>query len=121
LSRHPTRGFALLQKAGLVDHQHRIVMPEMLDDIVTNEIAQRIRVPAVARRSSLSSPSINNPALHDVRSCANKGRTRLFTSRSDAAHNSSVVSIDVPVVHEYRIMATHRVRTPSPMQQKSQL
>src|ERR1019366_5645146 len=32
---HPARLLALLEKAGLVDHKHRIVIRQMLDDIVT--------------------------------------------------------------------------------------
>ncbi|HTV71887.1 MAG TPA: hypothetical protein VMF90_25420 [Rhizobiaceae bacterium] len=30
----------------------------------------------------------------------NKGRIRLFTSRSEDAHSSSVVSIDAPAIHD---------------------
>jgi hypothetical protein len=45
-----------------------------------------------------------------ARSCANSGRIRLFTSRSDDAHNSSVVSIDAPVIHDLRIMVIHGFR-----------
>src|SRR5208282_110771 len=35
---------------------------------------------------------------------------RFFTSRSDNAHNSSVVSIDAPIIHDLRIMVTHGFR-----------
>jgi hypothetical protein len=38
-------------------------------------------------------------------------------SRSDAAHNASVSSIDAARVHDVRIMVAHRVRRP----QKTQL
>ena len=37
-----------------------------------------------------------------LRSCANNGRIRFFTSRSDDAHNSRVVSIDAPIIHDLR-------------------
>jgi hypothetical protein len=43
---------------------------------------------------------MKTPALAAVRSCANNGHIRRFTSRSDDAHNSSAVSIDAPVVHD---------------------
>src|ERR1700726_3005731 len=42
LPRHPARRLALLEKAGLVDHQHRIVIRQMLDDIT---VAPRARSP----------------------------------------------------------------------------
>src|ERR1700682_6740340 len=34
LPRHPARRLALLEKAGLVDHEDRIVIRQMLDDII---------------------------------------------------------------------------------------
>jgi hypothetical protein len=40
LPRHSARRFALFEKAGLVDHQHCIVIRQMLDDIVAHDIAQ---------------------------------------------------------------------------------
>jgi hypothetical protein len=47
--------------------------------------------------------------------CENNGRIRRFTSRSDAAHRSSVASIDAPDAYDLRIMVTHgfRVQTAS--------
>jgi hypothetical protein len=41
------------------------------------------------------------PAFTAERSCANSRRIRLFTSRSDDAHNSSAVSIDAKPVHDF--------------------
>ena len=44
-----------------------------------------------------------------AQSCAllrEQGRIRFFTSRSDDAHNSRVVSIDAPIIHDLRIMVT---------------
>jgi len=38
LTVHAARGFALLQKAGLVDHQHGIVVGQMLDHIVAHHV-----------------------------------------------------------------------------------
>src|SRR5271170_3680319 len=56
LSRHATRRLALLEKAGLVDHEHRIVIGQMLDDIVTHDVAQRIGIPIPATEDSLLPP-----------------------------------------------------------------
>ena len=53
---------------------------------------------------------MNRPAFKAARSCANNGRIRFFTSRSDDAHNSRVVSIDAPIIHDLRIMVTHGFR-----------
>ena len=41
---HSARGLALLEKAGLVDHQDRIVIRQMLDDIIADDIAQSIGI-----------------------------------------------------------------------------
>jgi hypothetical protein len=38
----------LLEKAGLVDHRHGVIVDQMLHDVVTDNIAQRIRVPTIA-------------------------------------------------------------------------
>jgi hypothetical protein len=51
LPRHTARRFALFEKAGLVDHQHRIVIRQMLDDIATYDIAQGVRIPIPATDS----------------------------------------------------------------------
>src|SRR4029077_3325251 len=72
--------------------------------------AASARIHPVLRRSSPSRPSTNRPAFNAVRSCSNNGRIRFFTSRSDDAHNASVVSIDAPVIHDLRIMVTHGFR-----------
>src|SRR5487761_996202 len=56
LPRHPARRFALLEKAGLVDHQHRIVIGQMLDNIVAYDIAQSISVPIPATQDRLLPP-----------------------------------------------------------------
>src|SRR5258708_37852079 len=45
LPRHSARRFALLEKAGVVDHEDRIVIRQMLDDIIAYDIAQGIRIP----------------------------------------------------------------------------
>src|ERR1019366_8936140 len=98
-----------LEKAGLVDHKHRIVMRQMLDDIVADDIAQAIGIPIpatqdrllpprtglpaasariqpVLRCSSPSRLSRNKPAFVATRSRLNNGRIRFLISRSDAAH-----------------------------------
>src|SRR5665213_957256 len=45
-----------------------------------------------------------------TRSCLNNGRIRCLISRSDAAHNPSVSSIDAARAHDLRIMVAHRFR-----------
>ena len=134
LPRHSARCLALLEKAGLVDHQDRIVIRQMLDDIIADNITQTISIPIpatenrllprqgpgspaasariqpVLRCSSPSRPSKNKPAFVATRSCLNNGRIRVLISRSDAAHNASVSSIDAARVHDLRIMVAHGFR-----------
>jgi hypothetical protein len=105
-------GFALLQEAGLIDDKNAVIVSQRLKRIIPHEIAQSIRI----RRSLPSKPSRNNPAETATRSCVNKGRMRAFTSRSDEAQSSSVVSIDAPAIHDLQIMAWHRVRVATEMQ-----
>jgi hypothetical protein len=52
----------------------------------------------------------NKPAFAATRSCLNNGRIRVLISRSDAAHNASVSSIDAACVHDLRIMVAHGFR-----------
>jgi hypothetical protein len=105
----------------------------MLDHVVAHHVAQRIGLPAAAakngllapwpgspaasariqpvlRRSAPSRPSRNNPADAATRCWVNSGWIQAFTSRSDDAQSSSVVSIDAPDIHDLRIMVTHRFR-----------
>src|SRR5882757_6500145 len=56
LPRHAARRLALLEKAGLVDHQHSIVIRQMLDDIVAHDIAQGISVPIPTPQNCLLPP-----------------------------------------------------------------
>src|SRR5450755_4908825 len=42
---HAARRLALLQKAGLVDHEDRFVIRQMLDYIIPHDIAQAISIP----------------------------------------------------------------------------
>src|SRR5450756_972122 len=56
LPRHSAGGLALLEKAGLVDHQHRIVIGQMLDDIVAYDVAQAIGIPIPATQDRLLPP-----------------------------------------------------------------
>src|SRR5260221_5855160 len=57
LPRHSARRLALLEKAGLVDHEDRIVIRQMLDDIIADDIAQGIRIPIPATQDRLLPPS----------------------------------------------------------------
>ncbi|MGY4346009.1 hypothetical protein ACVWXM_002476 [Bradyrhizobium sp. GM7.3] len=46
----------LFEKTGLVDHEHRIVIRQMLDDIVVHDIAQGISVPVSTTQNRLLPP-----------------------------------------------------------------
>jgi hypothetical protein len=46
--RNSARRPALFEKAGLVDHDDRIVICQMLDDIIVDDITQRIGIPISA-------------------------------------------------------------------------
>src|ERR1700692_2509411 len=56
LPRPSARRLSLLEKAGLVDHQHRSVIGQMLDNIVAYDIAQSISVPIPATQDRLLPP-----------------------------------------------------------------
>src|SRR5260370_26493397 len=56
LPRHSARRLALLEKAGLVDHEHRVVIRQMLDDIIAYDIAQGISIPIPAAQDRLLPP-----------------------------------------------------------------
>src|ERR1700730_10444063 len=56
LPRPSARRLALLEKAGLVDHQDRIVIRQMLDDIIAYDIAQGISIPIHATQDRLLPP-----------------------------------------------------------------
>src|SRR4030088_1252973 len=56
LPSHSPRRLALLEKAGLVDHEHRIVIRQMLDDIITYDIAQGIGIPIHPTQDRLLPP-----------------------------------------------------------------
>ena len=56
LPRHCARCPAVLEKAGFVDYEYRIVIRQMLDDIVAYNIAQGIGVPMPATEDCLLPP-----------------------------------------------------------------
>src|SRR5476651_1261152 len=56
LPRHSTRRLALLEKAGLVDHKDRVVIRQMLDDIIADDITQAISIPIPATEDRLLPP-----------------------------------------------------------------
>ncbi len=53
---HSARRLALFEKAGLVDHQDRIVIRQMLDDIIADDIAQSIGIPIPPTQDRLLPP-----------------------------------------------------------------
>src|SRR3954453_18744479 len=134
LPSHAARGLALLQKTGLVNDQNRVIRRQVFERILAHNIAQRLGIPAASPQDRLlppgagvtgrfgahparlapllpSSPSRNRPAEAATRSCVNSGRIRAFTSRSDAAHSSSVSSIDAPLIHPLPTIR-EKIRTP---------
>jgi len=56
LPRNSACCLALLEKAGLIDHQHRILVRKMLSDVVAHQIAQRIGVPLITAQKRLLPP-----------------------------------------------------------------
>jgi hypothetical protein len=56
LARHATGSLALLEKAGLVQDQHSILVGQRLQRIVAHKITQRIRLPATAAEDGLLPP-----------------------------------------------------------------
>jgi hypothetical protein len=50
------RGFALLQEAGLVDHQNGLGRGQRLDHLVAHHIPQSLRVPMRAAKNGLLAP-----------------------------------------------------------------
>src|ERR1700712_3070305 len=60
--------------------------------------AASARIQPVLRRSGPSRPSRNACADAATRSCVNNGRIRLFTSRSDEAHRSNVISSEAVLI-----------------------
>src|SRR5438046_5745844 len=56
LPRYSARCLALLEKAGLIDHQHRVLVGKMLSDIVAHHIAQSIGIPPVTAQIRLLPP-----------------------------------------------------------------
>src|SRR6478736_5017598 len=54
LTRHAARGFALFEKAGLIDHEDSVIV--LLDDIIADDIAQGIRIAISATQYFLLPP-----------------------------------------------------------------
>src|SRR4051794_20259326 len=61
LARDPNRGLALLQKPGLVDHQHAVPIAEDLDHVSADAITQSVRVRRSA--SALSWVTVLDPKI----------------------------------------------------------
>ncbi len=56
LARHAAGGLALLEKAGLVQNQHGILVGQALDHVVAHHIAERVGLPATAAEDRLLPP-----------------------------------------------------------------
>ena len=56
LPRHAAGRLALLEKAGLVENQHGILLGQTLDCVIAHKIAECIRLPAAATQDGLLPP-----------------------------------------------------------------
>ena len=56
LPRHSARRLALLEKASLVDHEDRLVIRQMPDDIIAEDIAKRLSIPIPVAQDRLLTP-----------------------------------------------------------------
>src|SRR5208282_3409977 len=56
LPRYPARSLALLEKAGFIDHQHRVLVRKMLGGIVAHQLAQCVGIPPVTAQNRLLPP-----------------------------------------------------------------
>jgi hypothetical protein len=56
LTTNAARGVALLEKAALIDHQNRVIGCQLLDNIVADNVAHRVRVPSATAQNGLLAP-----------------------------------------------------------------
>jgi hypothetical protein len=56
LPRHTAGRLALLEKAGLIDHQHRVRVGQRLQRVVAHQVAQRVRLPTTTPQDGLLAP-----------------------------------------------------------------
>ena len=61
LPSHTARGATLLQKACFINHQDRVVIAQMLDDVVADDVAQSVGIPSSATQQGLLSPRTTIP------------------------------------------------------------
>jgi len=89
LPRHSARRLALLEKASLVDHEDRLVICQMLDDIIAEDIAKRLSIPIPAAQDRLlPSPASNRSCLAHLR--ADLPETSLHSSQHALAQTTDV-------------------------------
>ncbi len=46
----------MLEKTGFIDHQHGVVVSQMLHEVFTNNVTQRVRIPTIPSQQSLLAP-----------------------------------------------------------------
>ena len=88
------RSLALLQEAGLIDHEDRIVIGQRFKRIITHDIAQIVGIPpatALKWPADARGRDRRQPRLASSPSCG-------VPLRSDDAQSSSVASIDAPAI-----------------------
>src|ERR1700741_4207395 len=96
LPRHPARSLAFLEKAGLVDHEHRIVIRQMLDDIIADDIAQTISIPIPATQDRLLPPRTG------IAGCLRSHPTGLALLISEQAFQTQACLPPNPILIEQR-------------------
>jgi hypothetical protein len=53
---HTAGSLALLQEAGLVNHQHRALLRQVLDHVLAHDVAQSVGIPAAPPQDRLLAP-----------------------------------------------------------------
>src|SRR4051812_49756607 len=61
LARHAGRPGSLLQEPGLVDDQHAVRRPQVLDHITAAQVARLVLIPQDMRQNTLSAPGAAVP------------------------------------------------------------
>ena len=107
LACNPARNFALLQKAGLVNDQNRILISKRFQRVIAHDVAQRIRVPPPAAQDRLLAPRTGIARrfrAHPARLAPLIPKQTVQEHAADAATRSCVKSDEYALSH--RAMTT---------------
>ena len=89
LTRYAARRLALFEKAGLIDHEDRVIVRQMLDDIIADDIAQGIRIPIPATQDRLLPPWAEQDRLLPQRASNRSCVARLQAVLPETSQHSS--------------------------------